>query len=176
MKIFDAAVVGAGPAGTTAALRMAQKGLKVILIERGDEPGSKNMFGGMLPYSPVVDDLLPDFWQSAPWERHVVKRVLTILSENSATSLAFNSRNFDNPPYNGYTLFRPIFDKWYAERAQAAGAYLLTGCLVEDLLLSGRGISGVKVGRVDGEIRAPVVAAATASCRSLPERWASPKS
>ena len=49
MKAYDAIVVGAGPAGTTAALIMAQKGLKVLLLERGDVPGAKNMFGGMLP-------------------------------------------------------------------------------------------------------------------------------
>ena len=35
MKTFDVIVVGAGPAGSTAALRLAQKGLKVLLLERG---------------------------------------------------------------------------------------------------------------------------------------------
>ena len=49
MKTYDVIVVGAGPAGTTAALKMVQRGLKVLLIERGEVPGSKNMFGGMPP-------------------------------------------------------------------------------------------------------------------------------
>jgi electron transfer flavoprotein-quinone oxidoreductase len=156
MKTYDVVVVGAGPAGTTAALRMAQKGLKVLLVERGDVPGAKNMFGGMLPNCPVVEELLSDFWDQAPWERHVVKRILTILSEKSATSLVFDSQRFDNPPYNGYTLFRPIFDKWYAEKAREAGVMLLTGCLVEDLLRTGKAVSGIKIGRDKGEITAPV--------------------
>ena len=156
MKTYDVAVVGAGPAGTTAALRMAQKGLKVLLVERGDVPGAKNMFGGMLPNCPVVEELLSDFWEQAPWERHVVKRILTILSEKTSTSLVFEAQHFDNPPYNGYTLFRPIFDKWYAEKAREAGVMLLTGCLVEDLLRKGNAVSGIKIGKNKGEITAPV--------------------
>ncbi|MGD0231994.1 MAG: FAD-dependent oxidoreductase, partial [Syntrophorhabdales bacterium] len=54
MNAYDAIVVGAGPAGTTAALRMAQKGLRVLLVERGDVPGAKNMFGGMVPHCPIA--------------------------------------------------------------------------------------------------------------------------
>ena len=45
---FDLIVVGAGPAGTAAALVAARAGLKVIMFERGEAPGSKNMFGGVL--------------------------------------------------------------------------------------------------------------------------------
>jgi electron transfer flavoprotein-quinone oxidoreductase len=159
VKTHDAIVVGAGPAGTTAALRMAQKGLKVILLERGQRPGSKNMFGGMLPYCPIPEKLLPCFWQEAPWERHVVKRTLTVFSEASATSLVFDSKSFDNPPYNGYTLYRPLFDGWYAQKAEEAGAGLLTDCLVEDLLFDGKSVAGVKIGRDRGEIFAPVTIA-----------------
>ena len=43
----DVIVVGAGPAGSAAALALAQKGVEVALLERGSKPGSKNMFGGI---------------------------------------------------------------------------------------------------------------------------------
>jgi ribulose 1,5-bisphosphate synthetase/thiazole synthase len=45
---FDAAVVGAGPAGSAAAITMAKAGLQVALLERGVKPGSKNVMGGIL--------------------------------------------------------------------------------------------------------------------------------
>lgn len=159
MKVYDAVVVGGGPAGSTAALRMAQKGMAVLLIERGQAPGSKNMFGGMLPYCPVVEELIPRFWDEAPWERKVVKRNLSVLSGTSITSLAFESDNFDNQSHSGFTLFRPIFDKWYGEEARKAGADLLTSCLAEDLLWTGNMVSGVKIGRNGGDIPAPVTIA-----------------
>ncbi len=156
MKTHDVIVVGAGPAGTTAALRMAQKGLKVILVERGNVPGEKNMFGGMLPHCPAGEKLLPRFHEEAPWERHVVKRTLCLLSETSASSFVFESNRFDRPPYCGYTLYRPVFDRWYAQRAIEAGVTILTGCLAEELLTQGKSICGVRIGRVNGELRAPI--------------------
>lgn len=44
---FDAIVVGAGVAGTVAAYIMAKAGLDVLVIERGNSAGSKNMTGGV---------------------------------------------------------------------------------------------------------------------------------
>jgi len=160
MKAFDVIVVGAGPAGITAALRMAQKRLHVLVLERGDVPGAKNMFGGVLHNCPVLNELFPDFWDQAPLERYVVKRILTLMAPESSTSLVFETDHFDHPPYNGYSLFRPVFDKWYAERAQEAGAKLLCGCTVEDLLWNGKTVSGVRVARENGDIHAKVVIAA----------------
>lgn len=43
---FDAIVVGAGVAGSVASYVMAQAGLDVLVIERGNSAGSKNMTGG----------------------------------------------------------------------------------------------------------------------------------
>jgi len=159
MKGYDAIVVGAGPAGTTAALKMAREGLRVALLERGTVPGSKNMFGGMFPRCPTIEQLIPDFWEEAPWERHVVKRTLNIVSETSTTSLVFESSEFDRAPYNGCTIYRPVFDRWYAGQARKAGAHLLNRCLVEELLFTDRSVSGVKIHGEEGGLHAPVVVA-----------------
>lgn len=40
-ETFDVIVVGAGPAGSAAALRLAEQRVKVLLIERGTAPGAK---------------------------------------------------------------------------------------------------------------------------------------
>lgn len=156
MKTHDAIVVGAGPAGVTAALGMARKGMKVVLLERGSVPGEKNMFGGMLPNCPVMEEIMPRFHKKAPWERHVIKRTLCLLTDSSASSFVFESGNFDTPPYSGYTVYRPVFDRWFAQQACEAGAKLLAGCLVGELLVDGEFIAGVRIGENGGEIRAPV--------------------
>ena len=41
---YDAIVVGAGPAGITAAKEMAAAGLSVVVLERGQFPGAKNVW------------------------------------------------------------------------------------------------------------------------------------
>lgn len=45
---FDAIVVGAGMGGNGAALTMAERGLKVLQLERGEYSGSKNVQGAIL--------------------------------------------------------------------------------------------------------------------------------
>ena len=44
---FDAIIVGAGVSGLSAAYIMSKAGLKVIVIEKGQHPGSKNVMGGV---------------------------------------------------------------------------------------------------------------------------------
>lgn len=157
---FDAVVVGAGPAGASAALCMAQRGASVLLLERGAAAGSKSMFGGMLPYCPAAERLVPGFWDKAPWERHVVRRSLSLTGEGTSTTMSFEADNFDSPPYAGVTVFRPLFDRWLAEQARKAGATLFTGLVARSLLRDSRGrVAGVVVDGPRGEIRAPVVIA-----------------
>lgn len=62
---FDAIVVGAGVAGTVAAYVMAKAGLDVLVIERGNSAGSKNMTGGRL-YAHSIESIMPGFATSAP--------------------------------------------------------------------------------------------------------------
>ena len=54
--------MGAGPAGSCAALTLARAGVDVALVERGVHPGEKNMFGGILHRMPALERIFPDFW------------------------------------------------------------------------------------------------------------------
>jgi electron transfer flavoprotein-quinone oxidoreductase len=157
---FDVVIVGAGPAGSTAAIELARAGLKVAVFERGEQPGAKNMFGGVLYYTEALNELLPDFWEQAPIERYVTRHELTFLTPSSSFSISFTGNAFGSPPYNGVTLQRAKFDPWYASKAEEAGALLIPETVVDDLIWDGDKVIGVKTQRNDGEVHADVVIAA----------------
>ena len=158
---FDVIVVGAGPAGSAAALITARAGLKVLLIERGEYPGAKNVSGAVFYGSKILNELIPDWWERAPVERHVCRRELVLISPTTSVSLDFRSAasGYVEPPYNGFTVLRPKFDRWFAEQAEAAGAFLLASTVVDDVIRDGNQVVGVKVRRDQGEVRGDVVIA-----------------
>jgi electron transfer flavoprotein-quinone oxidoreductase len=160
MQQFDAIVVGAGPAGSSAALAMARAGLQVALIERGEYPGAKNVSGAALYAPNLLADLLPNYWEEAPVERYLTRRIVTLLGRESALSLDFRTNHFGQPPYNGFTILRPKFDRWLAGKAEEAGALLITSTVVDDLLYEGEQVVGVRCRRENGDLYAPIVIAA----------------
>lgn len=156
---FDVVVVGAGPAGTTAAYILAKAGMDVVLFERGDYPGSKNVFGGVL-YGNVLNDIIPNFWEKAPVERHITKHMITFLSQEASSSVDFKSTRFNQPPYNGFSVLRAKFDQWYAQIAEEAGVFVVPETVVDDLIWNEGKVSGVKTRRSEGHVYANVVIAA----------------
>ncbi len=158
---YDVVVVGAGPAGSAAALVAARAGRRVLLIERGEYPGSKNVSGAAFYGTPILRDLLGDFWETAPLERRVRRRVLHLTAPGSDFALDYSSEAFTADPPNAFTLLRPRFDRWLAGQAVEAGARLLVETVVDDLLTDGRGrVAGVRTRNPGGEIDAGVVIAA----------------
>lgn len=157
---LDAVIVGAGPAGSTAALALAKAGLKVGIIERGEQPGGKNMFGGVLYHADALTELIPDFWEQAPIERYVTRHDLIFLTDSASFSVSHQDNKFGQLPYNGVTLLRAKFDPWYVSQAEAAGAFLIPETVVDDLIWDGDRVIGVNTGRTDGAVYADVVIAA----------------
>lgn len=153
---FDAIVVGAGLAGSAAALTMAQRDLDVLLIERGAAPGTKNVFGGVM-YTPTIRELADV--EDAPTERYVAEKRYSVLSEaGDETAVTMRPEAWNEEPHNdSYTVLRRNFDEWFADQAVEAGATLITETTVTDLLRDGSRIVGVETDRPDGTIEAPLV-------------------
>lgn len=156
LEKFDVIVVGAGPSGLAAAYVAAKGGLNVIVFERGEHPGSKNVMGGVF-YRHCLDDLIPGFWKEAPFERHVVEQGIWVLSDDGATAFTHRNERFAKEPYNCFTVLRAKFDKWFAGKVQEAGALIICETVVEELIEEHGRVVGVRTGRADGEVRADVV-------------------
>ncbi|HEX2950645.1 MAG TPA: FAD-dependent oxidoreductase, partial [Armatimonadota bacterium] len=154
---FDAIVVGAGLAGLSAAYTMAAKGMNVIAIERGDYSGSKNVMGGILYRQPTAE-VFPEFWKEAPLERPIVEQGMWVLTEDSAVKAAHRSAEWAKEPYNAFSVLRGRFDAWLGQKVAAAGALIVPGTTVTELLRDGRGqVIGVRTNRPDGDLLADIV-------------------
>ena len=153
---FDAIVVGGGPAGCAAAYTMAKAGMEVVILERGDYPGSKNVWGGVL-FRDATAEVYPNFWEEAPLERPVIDTRMWMLGQDSVVTAGVRSETWANPPYNAFTAMRAKLDPWFAKKAEEAGAYLIPETQVTECIFDNGKVVGVRTGREEGDLFADVV-------------------
>jgi electron transfer flavoprotein-quinone oxidoreductase len=139
---FDVIVVGAGMAGSAAAIRLAQGGANVLLLERGSEAGAKNLSGGIL-WGHDLDAILPNWWHEMPVERHIVRKRFGFLTSDRALSFDFEDGDWKKEPYVAHSVLRARTDAWLAKKAEEAGATVVPSVPVERLLWEGRRVRGV---------------------------------
>jgi electron transfer flavoprotein-quinone oxidoreductase len=153
MEKVDCIIVGGGLAGLSAAYGLAGEGLEVMVLERGNYAGAKNVTGGRLYVGPIRD-LHPELWAEAPFERAVSRELLTFVGERSQTTVELASGRFAEVPQS-YTVLRARFDQWMAERVTERGAMLIPNMRVDELLREGGRVIGIRAG--EDEIGADVV-------------------
>ncbi|WP_018240553.1 FAD-binding protein [Ensifer sp. BR816] len=154
---FDAIVIGAGMAGNAAAYTMASRGLKVLQLERGEYPGSKNVQGAIL-YSNMLEKIIPDFRDDAPLERHLVEQRFWMMDDTSHVGIEYRSDDFNESRPNRYTVIRAQFDKWFSRKVREAGATVLCETTVTELARDTNGrVIGVRTDRTGDVILGDVV-------------------
>jgi digeranylgeranylglycerophospholipid reductase len=108
--MHDVIIIGAGPAGSHTARRLAENGCKVLVLEKNRQPGEKLSCTGIIGQECVnVFDI----------DSKVILRHL-----NSAALYApsGNRLHISRPETQAVVLDRPAFDRFMAERGQKAGA------------------------------------------------------
>lgn len=125
-------IVGAGPAGATAAYHLARQGVDVLLVDQATFPRAKPCGGGLSPRALALLDL--------------DDQDLVILIENAVTRATFSCAfrdpftiDLDAPLV--YLVDRERFDSFLVERAVRAGAGVVQGCRVTEVAMAGRGVT-----------------------------------
>lgn len=151
---FDCIIVGGGIAGLSAAMTLARADARILVAERGEFVGAKNVSGGVL-WGTDLARLVPNYWErDVGFERFVGHRRLTFLDETSAFSIDFKSEHFADVPHSGLIVLRARFDKWLADQVQAvidAGShaedsFIATDVLVDELIVEDGRVTGIRTG------------------------------
>ena len=138
---IEVIVVGAGPAGVSAAITLARAGKKVLLVERADTAGEKNMFGGCI-YAKQTADIFPKFWETAPDERPISNQKILLLTDCNSTQIEYSDSS--KGCYKAFSVIRAKWDKWAVEQAQNEGAYYAPKTLVKELLVENGKVVGIQ--------------------------------
>ncbi|MCJ7796923.1 MAG: FAD-dependent oxidoreductase [Thermoleophilia bacterium] len=148
MEKVDCIIVGGGLAGLSAAYGLAAEGLEAMVIERGDYSGAKNVTGGRLYMSPIRH-LYPELWEAAPFERPVVRELVTLMGDGAHTTIELASERFATPPHQSYTVLRASLDQWFADQVMEKGGMVITKNRVDDILLEDGKVIGIRAGGDD---------------------------
>lgn len=137
----DVIVIGAGPAGVSAAITLARAGKKVILADRSDNAGDKNVFGGCI-YEHQTKDIFYNFKEEAPIERIISEEKIIMLTDEE--SAEFTHKHPISNDNQSYTVLRSKWDKWCIEQAVKEGVYFAPKTLVKELIYENGTVKGIR--------------------------------
>jgi flavin-dependent dehydrogenase len=162
---FDVIIAGAGPAGSSAAIHLARRGLRVLLVEQKKFPRPKLCGEFISPECRQhfeklgVADAMSGAGPSTISE--------TVFYSASGHHVSVPSRWFGGPAALG--LSRAVMDDVLLRRAQNCGVSVLEGVSISEPIITQSSVAGVKLksNGSDHEYRAPVTIDATGRARIL---------
>jgi digeranylgeranylglycerophospholipid reductase len=133
---FDVIIVGAGPAGSCAAKKLAQAGLRVMVYDRRAELGVPVRCGEGL--DAVAEQYI------GPIPRRAICANIKGARLYVPNGKFLEADMTKAGERGGYVLDRKVFDKWLAREAANAGAFVQANTLITDLIVENGWVKGVK--------------------------------
>ncbi len=135
---YDVVIVGAGPAGLSAAIKIKQldSNINVCVLEKGSEVGSHILSGNVFE-TRALNELIPD-WKdkNAPVKTKVEKEKFLFLSKNNSFSWPTWLLPAVQQNHNNYIISLGNLCKWLAEQAEALGVEIFPGFPASKILFS----------------------------------------
>jgi electron-transferring-flavoprotein dehydrogenase len=147
----DILVVGGGPAGMSAALRLAQlqkqqggEPMSVAVLEKSREPAAHMMSGAVLDPS-ALRDLIPDFeTKGAPLAAPVLADHVYVLTPRGKIAFPVIPPPLRN--HGNFIISLNLFTRWLAQQVESEGIDIFTGFAGQDVLMDGPRVIGVRTG------------------------------
>jgi menaquinone-9 beta-reductase len=157
---YDIIIVGAGPAGSTAALYAKRQGLKTLLIDKARFPRDKICGDAISGKSvAVLHELgLVDAVRALPGAP--VDHILFGSPDHTGASIPLDRHPLcdqltgNTLPMEGFVIRREVFDHFLFEQASAVCDQCIEEFSVEELVWEGRQVVGIRGIKADGQMRA----------------------
>lgn len=139
-ELYDIIVVGAGPAGSTAAAYAAQAGASVLLIEKKKDIGVPLQCGGFLPHLDTLQELVPNAQLPYMLEEIPAECIHTTSSVQRFIAPNGYSKEFE---VDADAIDRRRFDKYLAKEAGRCGVDMMAGTNVLEVNGTSVNVDGV---------------------------------